>query len=485
LEACQDRTKSEGGALKNEPRKAKSVGKDGKPDNSKDGFGPNGDEGMGWFPGYAINIETGERLNIMFSENSDMTLNSRFGSLINGADMLFNPTSTYALHTEDLGDVKAGTTISKELHDFYFTREFLGPDLTGEITLKMFGIERVWGGMHYIYVCNSAGNTSSAYYMNRPDTTKNSFLDNARRNFNLRDTTLKISYYQYNRVPPGLEPTFPSQPVTYGPYIDAEGKYPQYDCGPYDEGRWLVQKFKQFVNMEEKNEEGYTDPNPTNAWHLEQNKIPHSYRRNYKMQLFNNVMYTHIPMQPDNYILKEQWMSGDVTYKIRVTRPYLRYASRWFENPNQRDYKDNIPPELDNHGFPVYKVSTKNQAPVHHDTRVYQKVLDGINIVPNPYYGGSLYERNPLETKVKIINLPTDLLKGQPVTINIFTVNGILVRTLTKGDSETAFVDWDLKNFANIPIAGGVYIIHVNCPGIGERMLKFFCTMRPTDLNAF
>ncbi|MGB0839497.1 MAG: hypothetical protein ACPGXL_05125, partial [Chitinophagales bacterium] len=45
------------------------------------------DLGRSWFPGYAINLETGERLNIMFGENSF------FGS-DNGADMIWNPTST-------------------------------------------------------------------------------------------------------------------------------------------------------------------------------------------------------------------------------------------------------------------------------------------------------------------------------------------------------------------------------------------------------
>ena len=35
--------------------------------------------GMGWFPGYAINVETGERINIMFGEDY---------WLINGNDMI-------------------------------------------------------------------------------------------------------------------------------------------------------------------------------------------------------------------------------------------------------------------------------------------------------------------------------------------------------------------------------------------------------------
>jgi hypothetical protein len=47
--------------------------------------------GMGWFPGYAVDVETGQRLNIFFGENSvySKALNSRF----TGRDMLWNPTS--------------------------------------------------------------------------------------------------------------------------------------------------------------------------------------------------------------------------------------------------------------------------------------------------------------------------------------------------------------------------------------------------------
>ena len=44
------------------------------------------DKGRSWFPGYAINLETGKRLNIMFGEDS------WFGGE-NGSDMVWNPTS--------------------------------------------------------------------------------------------------------------------------------------------------------------------------------------------------------------------------------------------------------------------------------------------------------------------------------------------------------------------------------------------------------
>jgi PKD repeat protein len=55
---------------------------------SKDKFGNNESTstGMSWFPGYAIDVETGERLNIAFGEASDL-LND------NGNDMWFNPTN--------------------------------------------------------------------------------------------------------------------------------------------------------------------------------------------------------------------------------------------------------------------------------------------------------------------------------------------------------------------------------------------------------
>ena len=41
---------------------------------------------MGWFPGYAIDVETGERLNMAFGEDSWLGGD-------NGRDMIWNPTS--------------------------------------------------------------------------------------------------------------------------------------------------------------------------------------------------------------------------------------------------------------------------------------------------------------------------------------------------------------------------------------------------------
>lgn len=77
LEAQDDSLLAYGKVRKLDPRSGASVGKDGKPDGT--GYG------MGWFPGYAYSLETGERLNIMYAEDS-------YYPKENGRDMIWNPT---------------------------------------------------------------------------------------------------------------------------------------------------------------------------------------------------------------------------------------------------------------------------------------------------------------------------------------------------------------------------------------------------------
>jgi len=101
-----------------------------------------------------------------------------------------------------------------------------------------------------------------------------------------------------------------------------------------------------------------------------------------------------------------------------------------------------------------------------------------INVVPNPYYGYSEYETNQLDNRIKITNLP------QKATISIFTLSGTLVRTLKKDDSSISSIDWDLKNDYGIPIASGLYVIHVKT-NEGEKVLKWFGALRPIDLDTF
>jgi flagellar hook assembly protein FlgD len=101
-----------------------------------------------------------------------------------------------------------------------------------------------------------------------------------------------------------------------------------------------------------------------------------------------------------------------------------------------------------------------------------------INIVPNPYYAYSGYEKATLDNIVKITNLPDQC------TVTIYTLNGTLIRKFKKDDTKTS-IDWDLKNTARIPIASGIYIIHVDVPNVGEKVLKWFGVMRPIDLESY
>jgi flagellar hook assembly protein FlgD len=107
-----------------------------------------------------------------------------------------------------------------------------------------------------------------------------------------------------------------------------------------------------------------------------------------------------------------------------------------------------------------------------------ENALDLINVVPNPYYAFSSYEINKLDNRIKITNLP------QNCTIAIYDLSGNRVRAFKKGDPSTS-LDWDLKNEKNIPVASGVYIIHVVVPNVGEKVLKWFGVMRPVDLDNF
>jgi hypothetical protein len=75
------------------PRRDKSVDKEGRSIgdagyNASEGESINA-TGMGWFPGYAIDVNTGERLNMAFAENSWLKAD-------NGADMIWNPTSNFS-----------------------------------------------------------------------------------------------------------------------------------------------------------------------------------------------------------------------------------------------------------------------------------------------------------------------------------------------------------------------------------------------------
>ncbi|MFN5222572.1 MAG: hypothetical protein ACK5DJ_00155 [Bacteroidota bacterium] len=375
---------TEGGAKAFDLRKGQSVGKDGLPDNTG--------TGLGWFPGYAVNLETGERLNMAFGENSLLTDE-------NGRDMRWNPTDNKFDPVSD---------------------------------------EPLFGGMHYIYV--------------------------------------------------------------FGHNADN----PTADVPMYDECAFIATKLATGNSTDKRN-------------------------------VWKDAMWVSLPMISADYAslsLPDQ-IPSDVKVRLRVARTYRTYATGDVLKNNQAlsvgttYYVASTPvthngttynivgdtfvaanttftgagtvavaasPNTLGSFAPMYTFSTDDLANSTNITDVATSALDLINVVPNPYYAFSAYEVNQLDNRIKIVNLPAKC------TVSIFTVGGTLVRKYNRDvpadnsdgqvystaipNRETS-LDWDLKNFKGIPVASGVYLIHVDAPGLGTKTIKWFGMTRPLDLDTF
>ena len=130
----------------------------------------------------------------------------------------------------------------------------------------------------------------------------------------------------------------------------------------------------------------------------------------------------------------------------------------------------------ENQGRPMYSWNMDEIATTTGSRDALSEILDMINVVPNPYLAYSEYEKSRLDTRVKITNLPDQC------TVKIYTSNGKLIRTFKK-DSPVTSIDWDLNNHQRIPVASGMYLIHVDVPDVGERVLKAFIGVRQVDLQ--
>ena len=319
--------------------------------------------GMGWFPGYAINIETGERLNIMFGEDSH---------LANGDDMLWNPTA-------DITNPVFSSTVG-----------CLGcaPDVcTNQNPCLPFRA----GGKHFIYVMGHNG-----------DDTTNSTL--------------------------------------------GRGDLPKYDGSAY-----IRQLYSELLAL---------PPTSSNIAIIQ----------NIQIGIFSDVMWVGFPMLNQDYNFSNpSQIPTDVTIKLRVQRPYKRNFSS--------DSSGTSTPLNDNN--PMYQFNLDDFETRTNVNEIAVEALQDINIVPNPYFAFSTYETSQIDHRVRIINLPVEC------TVSIYNLNGTLIRQYKRDDNSITSIDWDLKNFKSVPIASGVYLIHVNAPGIGERILKWFCVLRPIDLDSF
>jgi hypothetical protein len=171
----------------------------------------------------------------------------------------------------------------------------------------------------------------------------------------------------------------------------------------------------------------------------------------------------------------EGLIPDDVTVKLRVNNPYeVEVGTGDFS------------------GYPTYRFKIDGLQAEELDDEGVESALDLINVVPNPYYGFSDYEVTQFNNTVKITNLPAKCI------VTIYSLDGKFIRQYDRDElggvpKGTAIdlnqvlpdVEWDLKNNKGIPIASGVYLIHVAAEGLGERTLKWFGVNRQFDPNGY
>ncbi|HKK87806.1 MAG TPA: hypothetical protein VJ917_03085 [Saprospiraceae bacterium] len=192
---------------------------------------------------------------------------------------------------------------------------------------------------------------------------------------------------------------------------------------------------------------------------------------------------------------KIQWVS---TPLINPTTPLTSYADGLIPEDLTVKLRVNSPfGSLDlgnaiNEDRPVFKFSIDGKAREELDDEGIENALDQINVAPNPYYAYSQYEVNELSNIVKITNLPAEC------TVNIYSLDGRFIRRYERNEFRQSTgransgvqsrqfapaIEWDLKNFKGIPVASGVYLIHVEAPGLGERVIKWFGVGRAFDAS--
>ena len=202
----------------------------------------------------------------------------------------------------------------------------------------------------------------------------------------------------------------------------------------------------------------------------------------YARLVYSDAMWVNIPLLATSHSLLE----CDVKIRLRVGKAY---------NPGFTTSTDVVTGSTPiNNNYPVYDFGTSDIGTETNNANAASKALDLINVVPNPYYAYSGYEQATSDNIVKITNLP------EKCTVTIYTISGTLIRTYNvdqstlnvgniasrdiQGVAVTSLV-WDLKNQVRIPIASGLYIIHIDVPDVGEKTIKWFGVIRPLDLDSY
>ncbi len=171
---------------------------------------------------------------------------------------------------------------------------------------------------------------------------------------------------------------------------------------------------------------------------------------------------------------EEGLIPSEVRVKLRVQNPY-----------EVQEGGENVI-----NGHPVYRFRVEGKQASDLDVAGQNAALDAIRAVPNPYYAFSDYEVSQFSNTIKITNLPAR------ATVTIYTLDGKFIRqyrrdetgAIPEGNNRAVDrqqiipdLEWDLRNNKGIPVASGVYLIHVDAGEWGEKTIKWFGINRKFD----
>jgi hypothetical protein len=114
----------------------------------------------------------------------------------------------------------------------------------------------------------------------------------------------------------------------------------------------------------------------------------------------------------------------------------------------------------------LYEINTQKPVIGEISVAVENNDLNLIKAVPNPYYGRNSLETSTTGKFITFRRLP------KRCTFKIYTLNGDLIKTLEKTDETSSTLQWNMTNLENVPVASGMYIVLVDAPGIGQKILK-------------
>lgn len=105
--------------------------------------------------------------------------------------------------------------------------------------------------------------------------------------------------------------------------------------------------------------------------------------------------------------------------------------------------------------------------------------LDGIRVVPNPFYLFGPYDRSVGDHTIRFHGLPAEC------SIEIYNLSGEFIVRIDKDDPTTSIAEWNALTDTNVPVASGIYIYVVDAPGYGQKIGKFAVFMEVEVLQQY